>query len=75
MFGGVGHSVLKGKTGEIGGQTCSLTILTVVFGLGINRFLQFQGLFFLYLESFSLSKVFIIFGVGREGANTLARFL
>ena len=27
------------------------------------------------MESFSLSKVFIFFGVGREGANTLARFL
>ena len=41
----------------------------------INRFLQFQGLFFFYLESFSLSKVFIFFGVATEGANTLARFL
>ena len=27
------------------------------------------------MESFCLSKVFIFFGVGREGANTLARFL
>ena len=52
-----------------------MTILTVVFGLGINRFLQFQRLKIFYLESFSLSKVFIFFGVGREGANTLARFL
>ena len=46
-----------------------------MFGLGINRFLQFQRLKIFYLESFSLSKIFIIFGVGREGANTLARFL
>ena len=43
--------------------------------LEINRFLQFQGLKIFYLESFCLSKVFIFFGVGREGANTLARFL
>ena len=56
-------------------QRYSLTILTVVFGHGINRFLQFQGLKIFYLESFPLSKVFIFFGVGREGANTLARFL
>ena len=27
------------------------------------------------MESFCLSKVFIIFGVATEGANTLARFL
>ena len=52
-----------------------MTILTVVFGLEINRFLQFQRLKIFYLESFSLSKVFIIFGVVREGANSLARFL
>ena len=52
-----------------------MTILTVVFGHGINRFLQFQRLKNFYLESFSLSKIFIFFGVGREGANTLARFL
>ena len=43
--------------------------------LEINRFLQFQGLKIFYLESFCLSKIFIFFGVGREGANTLARFL
>ena len=41
----------------------------------INRFLQFQRLKIFYLESFSLSKVFIIFGVATEGANSLARFL
>ena len=41
----------------------------------INRFLQFQRLKIFYLESFCLSKVFIIFGVATEGANTLARFL
>ena len=41
----------------------------------INRFLRFQRVKKFYLESFSLSKVFIIFGVVREGANTLARFL
>ena len=46
-----------------------------MFGCGINRFLQFQRLKIFYLESFSLSKVFIIFGVATEGANTLARFL
>ena len=46
-----------------------------MFGYGINRFLQLQGLKIFYLESFSLSKVFIFFGVGREGANSLARFL
>ena len=56
-------------------QRYSLTILTVVSGLEINRFLQFQRLKIFYLESFSLSKVFIIFGVATEGANTLARFL
>ena len=37
--------------------------------------MQLQGLKIFYLESFSLSKVFIFFGVGREGANSLARFL
>ena len=52
-----------------------MTILTVVFGYGINRFLQFQRVKNFYLESFCLSKVFIFFGVGREGVNTLARFL
>ena len=52
-----------------------MTILTVVFGCEINIFLQFQRLKIFYLESFCLSKVFIIFGVVREGANTLARFL
>ena len=56
-------------------QRYSLTILTVVFGRDINRFLQFLGLKIFYLESFCLSKVFIFFGVGREGVNTLARFL
>ena len=56
-------------------QRYSLTILTVVSGQEINRFLQFQGLKIFYLESFCLSKVFIIFVVVREGANTLARFL
>ena len=56
-------------------QRYSLTILTVVFGHGINRFLQFQRVKNFYLESFSLSKVFIIFGVATEGANSLARFL
>ena len=52
-----------------------MTILTVVSDSEINRFLQFQRLKIFYLESFCLSKVFIIFGVVREGANTLARFL
>ena len=56
-------------------QRYSLTILTVVFGRDINRFLQIQVLKIFYLESFCLSKVFIIFGVATEGANTLARFL
>ena len=56
-------------------QRYSLTILTVVFGYGINRFLQFQRVKNFYLESFCLSKVFIFFGVATEGANTLARFL
>ena len=37
--------------------------------------MRFQRLKNFYLESFSLSKVFIIFGVATEGANTLARFL
>ena len=37
--------------------------------------MQFQRLKNFYLESFSLSKVFIFFGVVREGANSLARFL
>ena len=37
-------------------------------GLEINRFLQFQRLIFFYLESFTVSKIFIFFGVGSEGA-------
>ena len=56
-------------------QRYSLTILTVIADLEFNGFLQFQRLKIFYLESFSLSKVFIFFGVVREGANTLARFL
>ena len=56
-------------------QRYSLTILTVIADSEFNGFLHFQGLKFFYLESFCLSKVFIIFVVGREGANTLARFL
>ena len=56
-------------------QRYSLTILTVVSDSEINRFLQFQRLKIFYLESFSLSKIFIFFGVTTEGANTLARFL
>ena len=56
-------------------QRYSLTILTVIADSEFNRFLQFQRLKNFYLESFCLSKVFIIFGVATEGANTLARFL
>ena len=56
-------------------QRYSLTILTVIADLEINRFLRFQVLKIFYLESFPLSKVFIFFRVAREGANTLARFL
>jgi len=47
-------------------QRYSLTILTVIAESEINRFLQFQGLKFFYLESFSLSKFFIIFRLERK---------
>ena len=42
-------------------QRYSLTILTIIADSEFNKFLHFQRLFRFYLESFSLSKNFIIF--------------
>ena len=50
-------------------QTYSLTILTVVADLEINTNLHFQALFRFYLETFSLSKIFIFFGVGEKSCS------
>ena len=51
----------RAKQAKQARQRYSLTILTVGFGQKINIFLQFQGLKIFYLESFCLSKVFILF--------------
>ena len=59
-------------------QACkrySLTILTITADSNFYIFLHFRPLFRIYFATFSLSKVFIIFGDAAEGANSLARFL
>jgi hypothetical protein len=66
VFESVRRYVSQAKMTKKAPQRYSLTILTVVSGLEINRILRFQRLFRFYLNDFPLSKIFILFGRKRE---------